>query len=525
VGRAHVPVGLTTVGGAVEAQDCVVRLLLVRNAAERPDSVLVGFEGGSGWTNREALDQACIAANALVAHGVRQDDHVALFLPNGADFLRAWWGCCLIGAVVVPVNLAYRGAILTHLLDLAEPRLVIVDHPERERRLDDVGSGVERVSAAVLSGADRSLPSLDRELGPWDLHALILTSGTTGPSKLSRCTYTLTHLGFGYLDDWGCGAEDTYLIDLPLFHLAAIYLTVRALSTRARITVRAGPAMSTYWEVARDTGATVAVAISTMLTFLAAQPPRPAEREHRLRYLVGSPVPRDLSAFCARFGIQAFITQYGSTEVPCCIVRTHGADLVPGYCGRTRDGFECRIVDAHDIEVPDGQVGELIVRTEHPWMLTDGYVRNAEATAQAWRNGWFHTGDLFHRDPAGDYFFVDRAKDAIRRRGENISSFEVEAQVASYPGIEQVACVPERSGVEAEDEVKVWIVSRDPRLDLADLVAYLSDRLPAFMVPRYYETADELPTTQTNRVRKAELRARGNGPRTWDRDASVQRRT
>jgi crotonobetaine/carnitine-CoA ligase len=509
--------------GAVDAADCVVRSVLVRNAAERPDAVVVGFATGITWTNQEALAQACAVANALRASGVRQGDHVALFLPNGPDFLRAWWGCCLLGAVIVPVNLAYRGTILAHLLDLAEPKLVIVEDPELEGRLDDVGSRTQRVAVSALVGGDNSLPRLERELGPWDPHALILTSGTTGPSKLSRCTYTLTYLGFAYLDDWECGPDDTYLIDLPLFHLAAIYLTVRALSTRARIAVRPGPAMSTYWEVARDTGATVAVAISTMLSFLMAQPPRPAEREHRLRYLVGSPVPRDLPAFCDRFGIDAFITQYGSTEVPCCIVRSHEADMVPGYCGRVRRGFECRIVDTHDIEVPTGGIGELIVRTDHPWMLTDGYVRNPEATARAWRNGWFHTGDLFRRDESGDHFFVDRAKDAIRRRGENISSFEVEAEVAAYPGIEEVACVPERSGVAAEDEVKVWIVSRDAGLDFADLVRHLADRLPAFMVPRYYELADELPKTHTSRIRKADLRERGNGPRTWDREAGGRR--
>jgi len=504
----------------VEAEDCVVRLLLVRNAAERPASVLADFEDGASWTNREALQQASAAAHALRGRGVRQGDHVALFLPNGVDFLRAWWGCCLIGAVVVPVNLAYRGSILAHLLDLAEPTLVIVDGPEQEQRLDGVGSRIVRLPATALAGADRSLPALEQELGPWDLHALILTSGTTGPSKLSRCTYTLTYLGFAYLDDWECGPEDTYLIDLPLFHLAAMYLTVRALSTRARIAVRGGPAMSTYWEVARDTGATVAVAISTMLSFLTAQPSRPAEREHRLRYLVGSPVPRELPEFCRRFGIDAFITQYGSTEVPCCIVRTSEASMVPGYCGQVRADFDCRIVDAHDVELPHGQVGELIVRTTQPWMLTDGYVRNVEATAHAWRNGWFHTGDLFRRDEAGDHFFIDRSKDAIRRRGENISSFEVEAEVGSYPGIEEVACVPERSDVEAEDEVKVWIVHRNHDLDLADLVRHLNDRMPAFMVPRYYEVVEELPKTHTNRVLKAELRAQGNGPRTWDRETS-----
>jgi crotonobetaine/carnitine-CoA ligase len=493
---------------------------LARNAAEWPESALASFENGTTWTNREALEQACSAANVLRTRGVCQGDHVALFLPNGADFLRAWWGCCLLGAVVVPVNLAYRGAILAHLLDLAEPSLVIIDGPEREHRLDEVCSRITRLPAAGLAGAEHTLPPLERDLGPWDTHALILTSGTTGPSKLSRCTYTLTYLGFAYLDDWECNAEDTYLIDLPLFHLAAIYLTVRALSTRARIAVRRGPAMSTYWEVARDTGATVAVAISTMLSFLMAQPPRTAETEHRLRYLVGSPVPRALPEFCRRFGIDAFITQYGSTEVPCCIVRTREANMLPGYCGRIRPGFDCRIVDADDIEVEQGEVGELIVRTEHPWMLTDGYVRNAEATTRVWRNGWFHTGDLFRRDVAGDYFFIDRSKDAIRRRGENISSFEVEAQVGAYPGIEEVACVPERSDVEAEDEVKVWIVTRDPRLEIPDLVRYLTDRMPGFMVPRYYETADELPKTHTNRIRKAELRARGNGPETWDREVN-----
>jgi crotonobetaine/carnitine-CoA ligase len=231
------------------------------------------------------------------------------------------------------------------------------------------------------------------------------------------------------------------------------------------------------------------------------------------------PVIPAFREFAERFGI-ALRTCFGMTEVGTPFAT--GWDLTdPRSCGACRDGFEVRLVDGHDMEVAEGDVGELIVRHDEPWSLCQGYLGMPERTADAWRNGWFHTGDAFRRDGGGNYFFVDRIKDSIRRRGENISSFEIEVLVGAHPEVLQAAAVAVPSEV-GEDEVKVCIVpvsgvTINPSALIRDLVA----SMPGFMVPRYVEIMDALPVTDaTLRVRKVELRERGVTDLTWDREAA-----
>ena len=371
-------------------EDVVLRHLLERNAAEAPDEVFVTFEDGTTWTRAQALREAYVSANALRAAGVGRDDRVGVLLSNGADFLRAWWGANVLGATVLPIHLAFHGPSLQHVLDLGEPRVIVTEGGRAERL-----TGVDLAGAAVLAPAllrtgDATPPQLERPLRLWDISAMILTSGTTGPSKLSATTYLHLHTsGAALVLNWGGSSEDVALVDLPLFHLAAMFVTVGSLAGRARLAVRSAPALDRYWEVARDTGATISVLLSTMVPYLLGQPPRAAEREHRLRLMMMAPLPADLEAFQRRFGITDITTAYGCTEVPGALGRTPDQPLVPGYCGRPRRGFEVRLVDEHDIEVPPGEVGQIAIRTELPWMLSAGYVKDLEATAAAWRNGWF----------------------------------------------------------------------------------------------------------------------------------------
>jgi crotonobetaine/carnitine-CoA ligase len=238
-----------------------------------------------------------------------------------------------------------------------------------------------------------------------------------------------------------------------------MYLTHAALSSGCRISVRSRPALGSYWEVARDTGATIAQLISTMVSYIENAPPRSAERQHFIKTMTCIPLPGDTAAFKGRFGIQNLHTAWGSTEIPAVICTWAGQGLVPGYCGRVRPGFEVRLVDQSDHEVPEGQPGHAVVRSARPWLISTEYLGNAEATASAWRNGWCHSGDLLRRDAEGNYYFVDRLTDSVRRRGFNISSFEVEQALLAFPGVAEAACVAERSGVDVEDEVKVWIVT------------------------------------------------------------------
>lgn len=495
--------------------EVVVRYLLERRGEDNL-TVAVEFEDGSSWSCAQALQEAYRSANRLAELGVTRGSNVAVFLPNGPDFLRAWWGIATLGAVMVGLNVAWKGTMLRHALDTTEP-VVVIATADLAQRVADADPGQVVVDPAELVRGGTDAPRLEVALEPWDMHHIQFTSGTTGPSKASRSSY----LQFFLTGSWatlemGLDEHDTYLIDLPLFHQAALCMLVCCLNTGSKIVVRTLPAMRDYWEVARDTGATVSFLLSSMTPFLLSQPPRAAEREHRLRLMVSAPLPPDVESFQERFGVAEVVTAYGSTETSGPIIRIPPAPVVAGSCGRPRPGYEVRLVDEHDRCVADGTPGELLVRCELPWALSSGYVKDPEATALAWRNGWFHTGDLMVRDGDGNLYFVDRTTDALRRRGENISSFEVEREILAHEAISEAACVAVPSD-DVDDEVKVFLVLHpDRQLDMAELVRFLAERMPHYMVPRYYEVISAFPKTASMKIRKHVLREQGNSEGTWD---------
>jgi crotonobetaine/carnitine-CoA ligase len=487
-----------------------IRSMLERNARTSPEEVFVAFEGDEAWTRAQGLDEAYRAARVLRARGVGRGDRVALFLDNGPDYLRAWWGAACLGAVLVPINTALRGGMLEHLLGLARPTIMVAD-----ATLTDFGS-VPRLTPSALTDGPTAAPEIGGPIGSWETCSLNLTSGTTGRSKLSHTTYTQqVNGGMPFIAEWGDGSADVFQADLPLFHLAASYQVAACLATGTRIVVRTRPALGNYWEAARDTGATMALLVSSMVPFLLAQPPRPADREHRIKTMVAAPLPAAMGEFQERFGVPNLVTFYGSTEVSNCLGVSPGEPVVPGSCGTVRPGFELRVADEHDVEVPAGETGQLLVRHREPWKISCGYESDPVATAAAWRNGWFHTGDLFRRDETGVHYFVDRLTDSVRRRGENVSSAEVEAEVLRCQGVAEAACVAVPA--EADDDIKVWLVPEaGVQLDLEKIFHTLAGSMTHFMVPRYLEITDELPRTPTSRIRKYLLRERGNSETTWD---------
>ena len=501
----------------------VVRDILERNADEKPDEVFVTFEDGSTWTRAEGLKQAYAAANALRGRGVVQGDRVALFLPNGKDFLRAWWGAVTLGAAIVPINLAYRGDLLEHHLTLSKPRIAIAsDKYDEQMDSSTAGAKLERVAPGELDLSDETAPALDRPIEYWDAHLLLLTSGTTGPSKLAEISYQCGYLGGSwFIEGWSADENDVLLLDLPLFHGGALYKASAALTHRARLAIRTAPELSRYWEVARETGATMSLLLSSMVPFLMSRPPSDADQAHSLRAVVTTPLPANPEAFMDRFGIASLAVGYGSTEGAASIGHRPDLPLVAGYSGRVRDGFEVRLVDEFDREVPVGEPGEAIVRTDKPWCLMNGYVSNPEAQAAVMRNGWFHSGDLLRKDELGNFFFVDRGKDALRRRGENVSSFEVESVVNTFPGVAESACVAYQAPDLVDDEVKVWVVPvAGQDVDPEQLFLHCVDRMPYFMVPQFLEILSEIPKTPTARPKKYILRERGNSEATWNRTAA-----
>jgi crotonobetaine/carnitine-CoA ligase len=274
----------------------------------------------------------------------------------------------------------------------------------------------------------------------------------------------------------------------------------------------------TFWDVVRSTRVTTVTLLGAMIAFLMKQPPSDRDRDHTLLTVFLVPLPADAAAFAERFGVRVY-TNYNSTETCNAIVSSVNPNKV-GLCGRPRAGITARIVDDHDIELADGNIGELIIRADKPWVLAHGYNNNPEATALAWQNGWFHTGDLFLKDSTGDFYFMDRKKDAIRRRGENISSTEVENEILKHPSVLEVAVVGVRSEFGEEEVLAVVALRPGKVLDPVDLLEFLRARMAHFMIPRFVRFVTALPKTPTHKVQKYLLRKEGLTIDVWDRVAA-----
>jgi crotonobetaine/carnitine-CoA ligase len=508
---------------------CVLRHILERRAVETPDRVFAVFEDGTLWTYADTRRVAARTANALRALGVARGDKVVSWLPNGSDAIRIWFGLNYLGAVYVPLNLAYRGRLLEHAVNISKAKLAIA-HADLAPRLGEINPGEIRTCVAlggtpspirglivhpatVLDSTENSPPLLDLPIAPWETQSIIYTSGTTGPSKGVLSSYL--HL---YWMAWSAihlDSSDRYMINLPLFHVGGTMPITAMLVHGGSISVVDSFKTEAFWPRVRATGITTTILLGVMANFLLKQPERPDDKNHTLRTVTYVPYNDSAYAFHSRFGSDLY-THFNMTEISMPIVSEANPKAL-GVAGKARAGATLRVVDENDCEVPTGGVGELVVRTDSPWAMNSGYAENPEATARAWRNGWFHTGDAFRRNEEGEFFFVDRMKDAIRRRGENISSFEVESEVLAHPLVRESAAVAVAG--EAEDEVMVVLALRDgASLDPVELIEFLKPRMPHYMVPRYVRIVEALPRTPTAKIEKHVLRSQGLTPDVWDRE-------
>ena len=514
--------------------ECVLRYLLDRWATERPDKAHVVFADGEEWTFSELQKKVRAKAAGLRELGIRQGEHVAVWLPNGRDALIAFYAINYIGAVFVPFNTAYRGNLLGHVIANSGARFLLV-HPDLVPRLDEIDlAQVEQLVVttdvqpdssplpvtafdSVLGSEDDELP-LERPIEPWDIQSIIYTSGTTGPSKgvLSSYLHMFSNAG---PESWPMvGEDDRYMCVAPIFHIGGMGPPFVMLARGASVAMIDNFSTDEFWSIAKATNSTMVFLLGVMATFLLKAEPAPGDRDHTVKKAFMVPLTSDAPAFTERFGVDIY-TIFNMTEIASPIVSEANPSKI-GTCGTVRPGVEVRLVDANDCEVPVGEIGEMLVRTDRPWAMNSGYNANPEATAEAWRNGWFHTGDAFRRDEDGYFYFVDRVKDAIRRRGENISSFEVEADVCRHPAVREAAAIAVPSEY-SEDEVMV-IVAPVPgqAIDHRELGEFLIDTMPYFMVPRYIRILDELPKTPSAKVMKTELRSEGITSDTWDREAA-----
>jgi carnitine-CoA ligase len=487
------------------------------------------------YTFRELYQRSLRAAGHLAALGEGQGAKVAFMLDNSADLLSLAYGLGLTRRVQVPVNTAYKGTFLAHVLRDSGATTIVVEAHYLDRLLlvADAVPALHHVlvrgdhdtstvpPAWTLRSADRlwdAAPAVPAEVAAADLWALMYTSGTTGASKGVEVSHAHAYTYASREDSAVPGSNDRVLVALPMFHLAGQWFgAYQALIAGATCILRDGFSVSRFWEWTREHEATTTVLMGAMGEMLL-NSPEENDAANPMCRVVMAPMVADVAAFQLRFGVEVAAV-YGMSEIGAAL-GSEPPDVRPGEAGTVREGYQVRIVDSGGTEVARGASGELWVRPEHPSVVMSGYHGLPERTAETLVDGWVRTGDVFRQDEDGHFYFVDRLKDSLRRRGENVSSFEVESTVNTYPDVIESAVVGVASEL-GDDEIKAVVVTRPgTTLVPADLLAFLIERLPYFMVPRYVEVLDALPKTPTHKVQKHKLRTTGADGAVWDREAA-----
>ena len=519
----------------------VLPALLRRRAHEHPDRDYLRVGDGPWRSYGEVNARANRVANALIARGLAPGEAVSTMLPNCEENLAVWFGIQKAGGVQCPINLAYRGGFLSWVINLPRSRfLVIADSylgmlEQVAGELVDLERVVVHATGAHV-GPDPSLPwepleellaGGDGEPGvevSWTDDARIMfTSGTTGRSKGAIKQHASDYFsGRTYNEVCGVTEEDTFFSCLPLFHSnAQVLAAYPAMIAGARIAFALRYSSGRFWGQVVDAQATILNTVSAINYFIWNTPPDPMERAHSVRRIMAMPAPKDIyHDFEDRFGIR-FIEGYGLTETGMVTYHPPGAPPRPGSCGVATPGFEVTVVEpGTDLPRPPLTPGEIVVDMRMPNIVMRTYAGMPEKTAEDFRNLKLHTGDLGMMDADGYLYFLDRVKDYIRRRGENVSSMEVEAVVTGHADVLEAAAVgvKAREGASSEDEILVCLVLREGSApDLRELLEWCTERMPYFAVPRYLRVMDALPKTPTERVRKVELREAGITPDTFDR--------
>lgn len=490
--------------------------------------------GERTWTFGEGAATVEALAGGLAQNGVGPGDTVAILMDNSVEYVFTVLALIRVGAVHVPVNIAFKGDYLRNLLDHVGPTAVVVD-AELGERVGPVlgGLGIDlvvvngdpgavaftgkRIGLDELAQGGSPAPALDANYR--DTVAILYTSGTSGRSKgaLQSHHYWYT-ASLAMADGRDIRDGDVFHLCTPMFHAGAWLLNLYpSLIYGLPVGVDVRFSVSDYWDSVRRYGATQLFTLGAMHMWLWNLPETPEDATRPGRVWTAVPLPGALwGPFKERFGLDGIFSAYGQTEIMPATTADIRKPCKPGSSGWAQPNLELRVFDDRDREVPAGEVGELVVRPRTPEAMFGGYYRMPEATLAAFRNLWYHTGDLVRIDADGELFFVDRKADYLRRRGENISSLEVEEVVRRHPAVADVAVHGVPAG-DLEDEVKLCVVRREGvDLEPLALAQHCAENLPYFAVPRYIELVDDLPRTPTGRVQKFLLRERGVTPATWD---------
>ena len=521
----------------VPPEDVMVGALLERRAAEAPDSTFFTWED-----ERHTLGAFDRAVNGMARNlreaGIEKGQVFAVLMDTSVDYLVLWFALARIGAVEVPINGAYRGDMLAHVLRTSGATACAVD-TAFAGNLAEVRGAVRDLRTVFVRGSNAPEPaataglrdfaeltrpndgaSLEAAAHHSEIGGIIFTSGTTGPSKgVLISHHYLAAYGYMYAEINDLRADDVIFNYLPFHHIGAKFLTIATLVCGGRMHLEKRLSVSSFWDTVRKFGVTNFVAVGGVCNMLLGRPPRDDDRDTPIRTIYAVPDPADIHAEVeARFGCR-LTTVFGSTEVGLPLFRAASDGYQAGSCGRLSPYYEVGILDENDCEVPDGTIGEIAVRPRRPFLTGSGYVNMPERTVQSWRNLWLHSGDRGYRDEHGWYFFVDRATDSIRRKGENISSYEVEQLVGKHPAVAEVAAVAAPAEI-GEDEVWVQVILREgASVPHEELLMHCERVMPPFMIPRFIEIVTDFPRTPTAKIAKYKLRQSGPGHQAWDCEA------
>lgn len=503
------------------------------------DSPFLQFEGKSPITYGEVDEITNRIAKGLNAIGLKKGDKLATFLPNCLEEVFIWFGSAKAGIIEVPINIANKGDFLSHIINASDSKALVIDYQliDRVKFIENNLPKLEKVVIVTRSLNAEEIPKLKfrtydynellnnpTERVKVDVRAnepqqIIFTSGTTGPAKpVLHCHAHIYHSAFEYIEASRSTSADIFFTCLPMFHANARILSVYpAMLLGTRVSIYERFSASRFWEWIRESKATVFNSLGAMANFIYMQPKRPEDADNPVRVCMAYPMPKEIyEGFEKRFNLKV-VEGYGLTELAIITYNPWDEPRI-GSCGKATKSFEISIVDENDFPLPAGVAGEIVARPKVPWVAALGYYNMPEKTVELLRNCFYHTGDAGYLDKDGYLYFVDRVKDYIRRRGENISSFEIERVINSHHKVAESAAIGVKSEL-AEDEVKIVVVLKEgEKLTPEELLDFCQERMPYFAIPRYVEFVKNLPKTPTDRVQKNILREAGITANTWDRE-------
>ncbi len=477
-------------------------------------------------------------ANSFIKMGIKKGENVSMMLPNCNEYIFSWFGLAKMGGVKVPINTAFKGDMLQYIIDHSDSEYLIISDEYLER-LKAVQDKLPKLREIIIVKKDDKVNAEDYkfpykityfeglykggnskpkvEIAFYDPLTLLYTSGTTGPSKGVICTHAHSFtFAMYFMRATGFNEKDTLYTSLPFFHtLASTLGTIPTLISGTKMGFLERFSATRFWQDVQYYKATVAHVIFSIPPILAKQPITEEEKNNSLRCMYLSQRDPELEK---RWNLH-MVNVYGSTEIGISTYVPFGEEKPVSSCGRGSEIFDQQIVDDYDKLVPTGEIGELIVRPKYPWIMFQQFYNMPEQTLEQFRNLWYHTGDRLKQDEDGFYYFVDRKKDAIRFRGENISSYEIEKCVNQHPSVLESAAIGVPSEL-LEDEVKVCIVLKSgEKIFPEELHKFCLDTMPKFMIPRYIEILNEMPKSASEKIQKYKLRSSGDKgitKNTWD---------